>query len=65
MRKYKSKLKESEIKMFESLADDFIALKFKEQHYNSVITFVEIMLKRLKHHSKTSNHKVIKDILGI
>jgi len=53
---------------FESCAnemvDDFIALNFKNSHYDPVIKFVEILLERLREQERGSEDKVIKDVLG-
>ena len=50
--------------MFESLADDYIALNFKGQHYTFVIQFFEVMLERLKLNQSKSDIPTIRDVLG-
>jgi len=64
MKNSNQKLNRKEIKMFKDLAEDFIAVKFEGHSYNATIDFIKIILKRLKHQSKFSKDKIIKDILG-
>jgi hypothetical protein len=53
-----------QIEMYNNLADDYIKLNFKGQHYTSAIYFVETLLDRLKESQKNSNSPIIKDIFG-
>lgn len=46
----------------EDMMDDYIALNFHGQHYDSAIRFVEVLLQRLKEQSEKSVDKKIKDI---
>lgn len=57
-------LEPADLEIFQSFADDFIALNFKGNHYSSTIKFVEVLLDRLKLQLENADDKIIKDILG-
>lgn len=51
-------------RLLEDMIPDYIALTFKGQAYESAITFVEVLLEKLREGQQNSESGIIKDIFG-